>query len=56
MRALHKFYINGQWVNPCQSALLDVENPATETIFAAVSKGSAQDIDIAVAAAKNAFF
>lgn len=55
MEKLHKFYINGQWVYPICSHLLNVENPATGKAFIHVSLGSSDDVDKAVAAAKAAF-
>lgn len=55
MREYTKFYINGQWVSPLSPNELDVINPATETITGRISMGSSEDVDSAVAAAKNAF-
>ncbi len=50
-----KFYIDGAWVDPVAPATLDVQNPATEEIFATVSLGSAADVDRAARAARRAF-
>ncbi|MBZ9792355.1 aldehyde dehydrogenase family protein [Rhizobium sp. 3T7] len=50
-----KFYINGEWVAPLTANDLEVINPATEKPVAAISMGTAADIDRAVAAAKKAF-
>ncbi|EIK94425.1 aldehyde dehydrogenase [Pseudomonas sp. M47T1] len=50
-----RFYINGQWCLPVVDASLPVINPATETVVAHVAKGSAQDVDLAVSAARAAF-
>ncbi len=50
-----KFYINGRWVAPLTPNDHDVLNPATEAPIAVISMGTAQDIDVAVAAAKKAF-
>ncbi|MBB3393625.1 aldehyde dehydrogenase family protein [Rhizobium sp. BK060] len=50
-----KFYINGEWVAPLVANDLEVINPATEKPVAAISMGTAADIDRAVAAAKKAF-
>ena len=55
MKALHQFYINGQWVEPITPEQLTVENPATEQTIASISLGSAADVDKAVTAAKAAF-
>jgi aldehyde dehydrogenase (NAD+) len=50
-----KFFIDGAWVDPVTPATIDVINPATEKAFTQVSAGSAQDVDLAVAAARRAF-
>jgi aldehyde dehydrogenase (NAD+) len=50
-----KFYIDGAWVDPVTPATIDVINPATEKAFTQISAGSAQDVDLAVAAARRAF-
>ena len=55
MKDLRKFYINGQWVDPCVSNDLAVENPATEESIATISLGAAADVNAAIAAAKAAF-
>ena len=48
-------YINGTWVIPSQHKYIDVINPATAEKFAEAANGSAQDVDAAVQAAKQAF-
>ncbi|WP_411379207.1 aldehyde dehydrogenase family protein [Pseudomonas sp. MPB26] len=50
-----QFYINGRWTNPAVPASLPVVNPATEEVVAQVARGSAEDVDRAVAAARAAF-
>lgn len=55
MQEFLKFYINGEWVDPVEPKVLDVINPADESVCARISMGSAADIDKAVAAAKKAF-
>ena len=52
---MHKFYIDGAWVEPLQPENFGVLNPATEEVIASISLGSTEDIDRAVAAARNAF-
>ena len=49
------FYINGEWVAPTTSELLDVINPATEQSIGQIAMGGVEDINKAVAAAKAAF-
>ncbi|MEM7125939.1 MAG: aldehyde dehydrogenase family protein [Chloroflexota bacterium] len=55
MQEYLKFYINGEWVAPADPKTLDVINPATEQPFAAISLGSAEDVDRAVKSARAAF-
>ena len=55
MQDCRNFYINGQWVSPIEAYDLPVENPATEKTIATISRGSAADVDNAVAAARGAF-
>ena len=50
-----KFYIDGRWVAPAAAASLAVINPATEEVAAQVARGSGEDVDRAVAAARAAF-
>ena len=50
-----KFYIDGKWVTPTSSAVLDVINPATEQVITQIAMGGKNDADLAVAAAKAAF-
>jgi aldehyde dehydrogenase (NAD+) len=55
MQHFDKFYIDGQWVTPINSRPFELVNPATEEPFATVSLGSADDVDLAVQAARKAF-
>ena len=55
MRRYLKFYIDGQWVDPSGTELINVENPATEKLCGQVASASAADLDRAVAAARSAF-
>lgn len=50
-----KLFINGNWVDGCSGSYIDIENPATEEIFAQVPDGNAEDVNKAVAAARAAF-
>lgn len=50
-----QFYINGDWQSPAYPATLPVVNPATEQVIAEVARGSGEDVDRAVAAARAAF-
>ncbi|HTZ76012.1 MAG TPA: aldehyde dehydrogenase family protein [Candidatus Aquilonibacter sp.] len=55
MRSCRQFYIDGAWVDPILENDWTVINPATEEPIAVISLGSAQDVDKAVVAAKQAF-
>ncbi len=55
MQTHDKFYINGQWVAPHGTDKLQVIDPSTEEICGEVPSGNDQDVDAAVAAAKEAF-
>ena len=50
-----KFYINGNWIHPQRNNDFDVLNPSTEEIYAVISLGNKNDVDLAVKAAKDAF-
>ncbi|OLP43009.1 aldehyde dehydrogenase family protein [Rhizobium oryziradicis] len=52
---LDHFFIDGRWVAPLGAAKGAVTNPATETVFAHIALGNAQDVDKAVLAARRAF-
>ncbi|MEZ0359775.1 aldehyde dehydrogenase family protein [Mycobacterium sp. SA01] len=48
-------FIDGRWVNPAGSGVIDVIDPATEKVIGHVPNGSAADVDAAVHAARRAF-
>jgi aldehyde dehydrogenase (NAD+) len=51
----NRFFINGEWVTPSSSALLDVITPSTEQLYFRVAEAQESDINRAIAAARNAF-
>lgn len=55
MENLQKFYINGKWVEPHSKNTMPVINPATEEQIGTVAMGNAEDVDLAVSAANEAF-
>ena len=55
MENLQKFYINGKWVEPRSKNTMPVINPATEKQIGTVAMGNAEDVDLAVSAANEAF-
>ena len=50
-----KLYINGEWVKPHSKEIIEVENPANEEIIGSVPAADEEDVNLAVAAAKEAF-
>ncbi|QRM32301.1 aldehyde dehydrogenase family protein [Microvirga sp. VF16] len=54
MQHLHQHYIAGQWSSPERPRLVDLINPATETVFATFAPGDGDDIDRAVCSARQA--
>lgn len=55
MRENLQFYIDGSWVEPAGNIVIDVINPADETVAGQVALGGTLDVDKAVAAARAAF-
>src|SRR3954463_2718966 len=55
MRTFDKIFIGGQWVPSKGTGTLDVTDSATEEVIATIPKGTAADVDAAVAAARAAF-
>ncbi len=55
MNTQEKFYIGGQWVAPQGSDKIQVIDPSNEEICGVVPSGNNQDVEAAVAAAKQAF-
>ncbi len=51
----YEHFINGQKYKPMSASYLQVNNPATGEAVAAVAEGSPEDVDAAVAAARQAF-
>jgi aldehyde dehydrogenase (NAD+) len=50
-----RFFINGQWASPSSASKFEVVNSGTEELFVSVAEAQAADIDLVVAAARNAF-
>ncbi|MCC5886263.1 MAG: aldehyde dehydrogenase family protein [Gammaproteobacteria bacterium] len=55
MQVYDKFYIGGKWVAPKGKGKIEVIDPSTEEVCGVVPSGNAEDINAAVAAAKEAF-
>ena len=55
MSTTHRNYVGGAWVDAVESGTQEVLNPATGETIAVVPAGTQQDVDRAVAAAKEAF-
>jgi len=55
MNAYQKLYIDGQWVTPVKGGSFEAIDPSDETVIARVAAATAEDADLAVAAARAAF-
>jgi aldehyde dehydrogenase (NAD+) len=49
-----KCFIGGQWVAPIGGHTLDLENPSDGSTICAIARGTREDVDAAVAAARSA--
>ena len=47
-------FIGGEWQRPGNPATIPVENPSTGEVIGAIGRGTADDVDLAVAAAEQA--
>ncbi|MDO6964143.1 aldehyde dehydrogenase family protein [Rhizobium alvei] len=50
-----KLFIDGKWCAPAKGGMLDVIDPATEAVFHKIPAATADDVDLAVKAARKAF-
>ncbi|WP_064696874.1 aldehyde dehydrogenase family protein [Rhizobium aegyptiacum] len=50
-----ELYIDGQWVKPLKGGTCTVMNPATEEVIQTIAAATAEDVDLAVKAARRAF-
>ncbi|MFI7466758.1 aldehyde dehydrogenase [Nonomuraea sp. NPDC049646] len=55
MRQHDKLFIGGEWVTPAGTGTIDVISPHTEEVVGRVPDGAAEDVERAVAAARQAF-
>ncbi len=55
LRAYDKIYVGGAWVASTSTGVLEVINSTTEEVMGSVPDGTAEDVNLAVAAAKSAF-
>ncbi|MBO9547844.1 aldehyde dehydrogenase family protein [Pseudomonas sp.] len=55
MNRYDQLYINGQWTAPINGGRFDTIDPSDETLITQVAAATAEDVDAAVAAARNAF-
>lgn len=55
MNSYDKLYIGGQWVAPAKNGFFESIDPSTEDLICRVAAATAEDIDSAVRAARDAF-
>lgn len=51
----HKLLINGQWVVPTSGQKVPVHDPSSDEVVAHIARGDEADVDLAVAASREAF-
>ncbi|MEZ5173858.1 MAG: aldehyde dehydrogenase family protein [Bacteroidia bacterium] len=51
----YELYINGRWVKPKSGKYFNTISPSTEKVLARVAEANAEDVDLAVKAANNAY-
>jgi 1-pyrroline dehydrogenase len=51
----HKMFVGGEWVDSSSGEVMEVLNPATGEVIAEVPRGTAEDVERAVDAAKKAW-
>src|SRR2546423_928448 len=49
------FFIGGEWTSPAGEGTIEVIDPTTEEVIGRVPEGTPEDVDQAVAAARQAF-
>ncbi len=55
MKTYEHFYIDGRWQEPADTGTIEVHSASTEEAIGRIPKGTAADVDRAVAAARRAF-
>ncbi|MCO7515449.1 aldehyde dehydrogenase family protein [Pseudomonas guariconensis] len=55
MTSYDQLYINGQWVAPAKGGTFDTLDPSSENVITRVAAATAEDVDLAVKAARQAF-
>jgi betaine-aldehyde dehydrogenase len=53
---IKRMYINGEWVESISKKIREVINPANGEVIAITTEGNAEDVKLAVKAAKEAFY
>ncbi|TFE36892.1 aldehyde dehydrogenase family protein [Paraburkholderia dipogonis] len=55
MESYERLFIDGRWVAPAKNGTFDTIDPSNEQVIAKVAAATAEDVDLAVKAARNAF-
>ena len=55
MKSYERLFIDGRWVAPAKNGTFETIDPSTEAIIAKVAAATAEDVDLAVRAARKAF-
>jgi len=54
-RSYDRLFIGGRWLEPCGTGRIEVVNPYTEQVLGSVPAASAEDVETAILAAREAF-
>src|SRR5471032_1069005 len=55
MKSYDQLFINGRWLAPVKGGTFQTIDPSNESVLANVAAATAEDIDLAVKAARHAF-
>ncbi|MGF6859192.1 aldehyde dehydrogenase family protein [Paraburkholderia sp. CI3] len=55
MKSYEQLFIDGRWVAPVNNGTFETVDPSTEQVIAKVASATAEDVDLAVKAARKAF-
>lgn len=55
MKSYEQLFIDGRWVAPANKGTFETFDPSTEQVIAKVASATAEDVDLAVKAARRAF-
>jgi aldehyde dehydrogenase (NAD+) len=55
IKAQYELFINGKWIKPSSNKYFNTVSPSTEKVLSKIAEANANDVDLAVKAARNAY-